>query len=315
MSNILEIQKHIKRTLPVSYEMLMQELQLKIVHDLWQVHQQNISALDRKDKVMNYLMKQLEDRKTTYEGYTKLEIAEKLYNDIEQYSVLTPYLDPVNVSVEGININSWKDIRVKYFGGKSEKVQGFLNPQHGIDIIKRMLEKEAGITIDNAIPTAEASLNSNIRITALISPIVREDVGVVAYIRKLRDKVFNDDEYVQNGFATKKVLNFIHTATKRGVSALFLGKVDTGKTTLVKHALDCLPDDMQVITIESGAREMNLVKYDEHGNVRNNVVHLLTREHTDEEKNITQEKLVVKALRLNPDILSVAEMRDSAIRS
>lgn len=90
----------------------------------------------------------------------------------------------------------------------------------------------------------------------------------------------------------------------------YLGKVNTGKTTLVKHALDSLPDEQQIVTIESGAREMNLVRRDESGNIVNNVVHMLTREHEQEAMNITQEKLVVKALRLNPDVLPIAEMRD-----
>ncbi len=106
------------------------------------------------------------------------------------------------------------------------------------------------------------------------------------------------------------MLNLIHIAAKRGVSTIFIGKVNTGKTTLVKHALDCLPNEMQIITIESGAREMNLIKYDEEGRVCNNVVHMLTREHEKEEMNITQEKLVEKALRLNPNVVSVAEVRN-----
>ena len=297
-----------RKKIPATYPSLLELIQQKQTQSLWELSTGNISDDEKKDKVMAFIKKELDDRRVKYEDFTDDELALKIYNDIECYSILTPYLDDANV--EGININSWEDISIKYNDGKQIKAEPFLSSEHATIILKR-LAQNSGVTIDEAVPTAEASIGSDTRITAVVSPIVDKNVGIAVYIRKLRDKVFTTDEYVSKDFASQEVLTIIQTCVKRGVSTLFLGKVNTGKTTLVKHALDCLPDETQIITIESGAREMNLVKRDSEGRITNNVVHMLTREHEQEHMNITQEKLVVKALRLNPDVLSVAEMRDT----
>lgn len=299
---------YIKRKKPASYESLLSDIQQAQTRDLWELTSSNLSQEEKKEKVIAFIKKQIRDKNIHYDSISSDELVTILYNDIEGFSILQPYID--DHGVEGININAWNNIRVKLHGGGEIRGESFNSPTHAKVIIDRLLSA-SGVKIDDAIPTAEGSLGSNIRITAVISPIVDKDIGVAVYIRKLRDTVFTTNEYVEKDFATEEVLNTIHICVKRGTSTLFLGKVNTGKTTLVKHALDCLPDEMQIITIESGAREMNLVKYDEEGTPINNVVHMLTREHEDEAMNITQEKLVVKALRLNPDILSVAEMRDT----
>lgn len=308
-NKIKPVADYITKKRPASYETLLNEVQKSQAEALWELSAGNITDKEKKEKVLSFIAKQIADRKFVTDILSHDELITKLYNDIEKYSILTEYLE--DDGVEGINVNAWDNIRVTYHNGKHIKAEPFLSPNHAIVILGRLLQ-QSNVTIDEAVPTAEGSIGSNIRITAVISPIVDKATGIAVYIRKLRDKVFTTDEYVSKSFATHEVLNTIHICAKRGVSTLFLGKVNTGKTTLIKYALDSLPDDMQIITIESGAREMNLTKYDKLTGVPlNNVVHMITREHEVESMNITQEKLVVKALRLNPDVVSVAEMRDT----
>lgn len=291
----------------IEYKTLLTEVQALFVKDNWELLKGIVTEEEKREKSMAFFLKQIQDRNIHYDGYTSAELALRLHKDIREFSILTDYLNDENV--EGINVNAWNNIRVKYHNGKQIKAEHFLDANHAITITKRLLEQSNTI-IDEAVPIAEGSIGSNIRITAVISPIVDEDVGVAMYIRKLRSKVFTTDEYAEKNFATPQILKAIQIASKRGVSTLFLGKVNTGKTTLATHALYCLPDETQIITIESGAREIDLIKKDDNGNPINNVVHLKTRHSVIEEQNITQEKLVVIALRLNPDELSVAEMRD-----
>lgn len=292
----------------VAYPTLRQTVQENYTKNMWELTvENNISQSEKKEKIMAFLTKEVKDRSIAYLDISSEELIQRLYDDIIGYSVLSKYLD--DDKVEGINVNAWDDIRVAYQDGAQIKVEPFSSPEFAMDITKKLL-RNSNITIDEAVPMAEASIGSNIRITAIMYPIVSKETGVAMYIRKLRDKVFTVDEYVEKSFASPDVLNTIHVLTQRGISTLYIGKVNTGKTTLVKHALDCLPDNTQIITIETGSREMNLVKRDNEGRVINNVVHMLTRLHENESQNITQEKLVVKALRLNPDVLSVAEMRD-----
>ncbi|WBY64709.1 ATPase, T2SS/T4P/T4SS family [Thermocaproicibacter melissae] len=275
----------------------------------WKINQNDDNQVNKKELMLPYIKKSLSDHKMQLTGYSSEELAEKVYNDLQRYSVLTDPLE--DVFVEGISINSWNDIRVKFITGESIKIDGFNSPQHAIDIVKRLLQK-SNQTIDNAVPMAEASIDNNIRITALQTPLVDPDVGVACYIRKLSKRVFREQDYLSGDFASRKELQFLKIALRRGVSILIIGKVNTGKTTFQTYLLSEMPDDMQIITIEQGAREIYLIKRDKKGVVKNNVVHLLTRENAKyEEQNITQEKLVEKALRLNPDILSVAEMRNT----
>ena len=71
-----------------------------------------------------------------------------------------------------------------------------------------------------------------------------------------------------------------------------------------------IPDNKRVFTIESGSRELSLVRRGEDGHIVNNAVHTLSRPSDNPAYDITQEDLVVASLRFNPDIVCVGEMRD-----
>ena len=60
---------------------------------------------------------------------------------------------------------------------------------------------------------------------------------------------------------------------------------------------------------------MFLVKKNRFGEVQNNVVHTLSRPSDNNAYNITQEHLVVAALRFDPDIVVVGEIRDAEANS
>lgn len=303
------MQDYKRRQYDPKYTELLAAIQKEQNAAFWQINQNGGSSVEKKELLLPFIKKSLTDRGASLEGYAPDELAEKVYNDLQRYSVLTAPME--DAFVEGININSWDDVRVKFINGKSLKIDGFNSPQHGIDILKRLLQ-ESRQTIDNAVPMAEGSLNNNIRITALQTPILDPDVGVACYIRKLNKRAFREQDYLSGDFAVRKELKLLETALRRGVSILLVGKVNTGKTSFQTYLLSQMPDDLQIITIEQGARETYLVRRSSDGIVQNNVVHLLSRENANnEEQNITQEKLVEKALRLNPDILSVAEMRNT----
>ena len=288
------------------YTEILQKLQ-KAQNDLfWEINQSGVRT-DKQERIRPYIRKYLTDHQISLTGFTENELVERLLNDLECFSVLTPPLEDPNV--EGITVNSWEDIRVTFRTGSSCKIDGFQSSKHAIDIIRRLLQS-SNITIDNAVPMAEASIGNNIRITALQAPLVDEDVGVCCYIRKLHRETWKRENYLDSGFASDSELRFLELAIRYGVSMLIVGKVNSGKTTFLSYLLSTVPNEKQVVTIESGAREMDLVKRDPSNRVINNVMHLITRHSKLDEQNITQEKLVEKVLRLNGEIVSVAEMRN-----
>jgi pilus assembly protein CpaF len=94
-----------------------------------------------------------------------------------------------------------------------------------------------------------------------------------------------------------------------GASVVVSGATSTGKTTLINYLLSEIPDNKRIFTIESGARELDLVKKQD-GKVINNIIHTLSRPSDNPTFDISKDRLVVAALRFSPDIVVVGEMRD-----
>lgn len=267
----------------------------------------SLSDSSKYGQLRSYIEKYLYDNGYTVEGMSFRELSEKLYSEMAEYSVLTKYLG--RDEIEEININGWDDIAVTYTDGHIEKAaEHFYNPQHAIDIVKRLLH-HSGMIIDNATPMSQGHLPGNTRITALKEPIVDEDRGISVSIRLLHPSRVNREQLVKGGNATQKMIDFLCMCLRYGVSFVVAGATSSGKTTLLNALLTSIPDNKRIFTIESGSRELSLVRVRD-GKVMNNVVHTLSRPSDNEAYDITQEDLVVASLRFNPDIVVVGEMRD-----
>lgn len=267
-----------------------------------------LNNTDKQNQLKSYIEKFLRDYEYEVEGLTTQELIDKLYTDMAEYSILTPFLGKSNI--EEININSWEDIAITYTNGKIVKLkEHFISPQHAVDIVKRLLH-HSGMIIDNAAPMSQGHLPNNTRITALKDPIVDEEIGVSVSIRLLHPSRVNRQQIIKSGNATEKMIDFLCMCMRYGVSTVVAGATSSGKTTLLNALLSTIPDNKRVFTIESGARELSLVRRTKNGVVANNVVHTLSRPSDNEAYDITQEDLVVASLRFNPDIVCVGEMRD-----
>ena len=259
-------------------------------------------------QLKSYIEKYLRDTAYSVEGMTDEKLCDKIYSEMAEYSILTPFLGRDNV--EEININAWNDIAITYTNGKIEKVkEHFYSPTHATDIVKRLLH-HSGMIIDNASPMSQGHLPNNTRITALKAPVVDDEIGVSVSIRLLHPSRVNKTQIIKSGNATEKMIDFLCTCMRYGVSVVVAGATSSGKTTLLNALLTTIPDGKRVFTIESGSRELALVRKDKKGKVVNNVVHTLSRPSDNESYDITQEDLVVASLRFNPDIVCVGEMRD-----
>ncbi len=267
----------------------------------------SLSDSSKYGQLRSYIEKYLYDNGYTVEEMSFRELSEKLYSEMAEYSVLTKYLG--RDEIEEININGWDDIAITYTDGHIEKAaEHFYNPQHAIDIVKRLLH-HSGMIIDNATPMSQGHLPGNTRITALKEPIVDEDRGISVSIRLLHPSRVNREQLVKGGNATQKMIDFLCMCLRYGVSFVVAGATSSGKTTLLNALLTSIPDNKRIFTIESGSRELSLVRVRD-GKVMNNVVHTLSRPSDNEAYDITQEDLVVASLRFNPDIVVVGEMRD-----
>lgn len=261
---------------------------------------------DVKDQIKRYITKYVQDYRIAVKGMDRQELVDTIYTEMAEFSFLTKYV--FGTGIEEIDINSWRDIEVQYSGGVTKKLtERFESPQHAINVIRRMLHT-SGMVLDNASPAVLGHLSKNIRIAAMKTPLVDEDVGISASIRIVNPQSMKQEDFINGGTATQPMMDFLTECLRYGISICVAGATSSGKTTLLGWLLTTIPDNKRIYTIESGSRELALVREKE-GVVTNSVIHTLTRDSENERQRVDQIALLDMALRFNPDIIVVGEMR------
>lgn len=261
-----------------------------------------------KQQIKRYISKYIMDNRIQVKGISDSELVDALYTEMAEFSFLTKYI--FGTGIEEIDINSWKDIEVQYSDGRCEKLaEHFESPDHAVNVVRRMLHV-SGMVLDNASPAVLGHLSKNIRIAVLKAPLVDEDVGIAASIRIVNPQSMKKENFVEGGTATGEMLDFIAECLRYGISMCLSGATSSGKTTLAGWLLTTIPDNKRIFTIENGSRELALVR-EQGGKVVNSVVHTLTRYSENEKQNIDQDMLLDMALRFNPEVICVGEMRGS----
>ena len=257
-------------------------------------------------QVKRYITKYVQDYRIAVAGMTQSQLVDALYTEMAEFSFLTKYI--FGSGIEEIDINAWNDIEVQYSNGTTKKLdEQFDSPEHAINVVRRMLHV-SGMVLDNASPAILGHLSKNIRIAVLKTPLVDEDVGVSASIRIVNPQSMQKNDFVRGGTATEPILDFLAECLRYGISICVAGATSSGKTTLAGWLLTTIPDNKRIFTIENGSRELALVRQKD-GKVSNSVIHTLTRMSENEKQNIDQDILLDMALRFNPEIICVGEMR------
>ena len=265
----------------------------------------------RREKINNAITKFVKDSHFSVTDVPdEKQLIHRLFNDLVDFSILTDYINDENEQYEEINVNAWDDVEVRCCNGEVKKIEHFCNIEHAKNVINRLVSV-TGSQLDQAMPMAEGNLRNNVRLVVLEDPILDENIGVAASVRLLRPQFFGRQFFIDSGTCSEEEMQFLELAIRSGVSMVFVGETGSGKTTLMNYLLSTLPDNKRIVSIEHNARELSLIRKDENGNTVNNVVHTKTRPHEDTKLNISQEDLVSKALRLDPNVICVGEMRDS----
>lgn len=252
----------------------------------------------------SYIKKYLEDKKVQPpEGMIQSELIDYLYNAMREFSILTePLNDP---DVEEINVDSWRGVFIYYNDGSIVQTKyHFLSPEDALDIVRKLLRSEKfGNKLDVETPIVRGHLSQNKRITASQNPIIDLDRGVQANIRIINPRKLMRADFIEKGTASEEIYDFLLGCFCCGLSTVFIGATNTGKTTMMSSLLRLLPKNKRLLTIENEVREFNLEEVDEHGNIKNSVIHWVTNHRYD------QEKLMEYALTTNPNFICLAEMK------
>lgn len=265
------------------------------------------AGLESKAQLKRYIAQYVRENRIAVAGMDQPRLVEALHTEMAEFGFLTHYI--FGSGVEEIDVNAWDDVEVQYSDGSIKKLdERFDSPAHAVSVIRRMLHI-SGMVLDNASPAVLGHLSKNIRIATLKDPLVDEDVAVAASIRIVNPQNMGRDDFIRLGTATEDMLDFLSECLRYGVSICVAGPTGSGKTTLAGWLLTTIPDNKRIFTIESGSRELSLVRRDANGKIRNSVIHTLTRDSENGRQRIDQTDLLDIALRFNPDYVVVGEMR------
>jgi pilus assembly protein CpaF len=261
---------------------------------------------EAKEQMKRRIARYLQEKRMAVDGMTQDELVDALYTEMAEYGFLTKYI--FADGIEEIDINSWRDIEIQYSDGRTVKLdEHFDSPEHAANVIRRMLQN-SGKVLDNASPIITSRLAKNIRVSVIKTPVLDEDAGVAASIRIVNPRNLTREDFIASGTATGEMLDFLSACLRYGVSICVAGATSSGKTTVAGWLLSTIPDRKRIFTIEDGSRELQLVR-EQDGKVVNSVVHTQTRDSENERQRIDQIALLDIALRFNPDIICVGEMR------
>ena len=304
-NNIFRDDKKVKS---ISYENFLKAVQEYISNKFSDL----LSKEPTKEELLSYVTQFYNENNYVISEQRDFEtIKHWAYNDMARFSILTDFVDGSRKDIEEVNINSWEDIVIIYADGRIEKSKRkFMSPQHAIDVTKKLLH-ESKMVLDASKPKVVGFLGKNVRITATMSPVVDDDAGIALSIRIINPRKLSRDDFIANNTATPGMLDLLCLALQYHVSVCVAGATSSGKTTLLDYILKAQPDLKRIITIEEKVREFDLVRRDENGNILNNVVQMKTIEKENEKECITAEDLLVTALTMHPDIISIAEMKSS----
>ncbi|MBO4229503.1 MAG: CpaF family protein [Clostridia bacterium] len=289
-----------------SYDEVLSDVQSWLVEN----HAAEIAKTgsDRKQVLLDLIRNYLSDRQITVSGFSTEALIGKLYEYMAGYAFLRKYLsDP---DVEEIDINAWDDVEVIYSGEHPKKVrESFSSPEQSLALMRRLLTASE-LTVDSANPSVVGTLEKGIRIAVCVPPVVDEETGVAASIRVVGRRHLSKEDLLRCETVNEPIWLFLNACMQFGPSFCVSGATNSGKTSLLDALLAGIPDNRRIITIEDGSREFDLRRNDRKGRAKNSVVHLLTRRREFSDlPDITQDYLLERVLRMNPDVIAVGEIR------
>lgn len=287
------------------YESALLKVQMNI-SKLLNENIDDISADKLMEKIYNYIIEN--NIRCNLSDDAKV-LSNHIYHDMAGLSFISREKIFSIPGFEELNINSWNNIHIKINGKSYRTEYSFLSPQKAIDVHQKMLRVKSTV-LDKAMPRAVADIGNNIRICASIPPVVDECVGVCSSIRKVSLSTVSLETLVQSETLTQEMLKFLLLCLKFGISMCVSGETGAGKTTLLGTLLSETAKYTRMVTIEEGSREWDFIVKDNEGNPINDVIHKLTRPNDDNPRlHIDQEFLIKDALREDPDIIALGEIR------
>jgi len=269
-----------------------------------------INANYTASKLQGLIEKYINNEGLNLKGVTLKQLSKRLYNDMADVGFARVYLD--DPGLEELNINGWNGTWAIYGDRKERLPDAFSSALSCVNTVKKMA-RMGGAILDKADPIADSYITKGVRVSGAISPVIDEDIGAVASIRKQKHSFINKDMLISLGTTTEEQLLLLSTCINNRVSVAIAGNTGSGKTSYMNYLLSTVDYETRIITIED-TKELDLIKYDNNNPRRqiNDVIQMYTKEPPNP---VTMADLLRHSLRFHPALLVPAEMRGAEAKT
>ena len=242
------------------------------------------------------------------------------------FTALDTFLEPLNAlfaeeGIQEISINKPGEAWVEKYGDMRLELLPMLTHQHLFQLAQ-LIAQSTSQMISEEKPLLSATLPGGYRVQVVFPPACADN-GIAMSIRKQATQSWSLDDYDRMGafqqtktisevvdpkdeelaelYAKGDVKAFIDKAVKYKKNIIVSGGTSTGKTTFMNAALQSIPTNERIITVED-AREVNLSTIP-------NKVHLMASKGGQGRAKVDTQQLIEACLRLRPDRIIVGELR------
>ena len=173
-----------------------------------------------------------------------------------------------------------------------------------VDEVREIINRNAGYqgrALNPTTPILNAQMRNGARMNAVIDPVC--DPGLSATIRIHRLVARSFDDLVRLGTLSQAAAAWLWLCVQGGLATVVAGGTSSGKTNFLNAVARVMPEHLRVVVIED-TRELDLNVSDK--------VYLVTVQHPDASRLVSQRQLVANALRMRPDRIVLGEVRDGA---
>lgn len=268
---------------------------------------------DSKKLLKYYLNNFVNEARPNVEGMTLDEVKVYLEDEIMEYSVITSLIQDKNLSE--IQINAYNTLFIEKNGSKNRAYDIYFNsPEKMMQIANKILEN-SGVKISVDEPIGDARLPDGSRVAVTHKSIFPKIPGVeqtpTMVIRKFPENRMTYLDLLENKTFSAGMLELLVLFARARVSWVTSGGTGTGKTTVNEFILRQVDDGDRMIAIENPT-EMKLIKFDDSGRIKNNVIQFEAKNiDNPKSKSPTVSNLLIHALRMTPDWIVLGEARRS----
>jgi pilus assembly protein CpaF len=261
-----------------------------------------VGKQEAEGRLQSLIRKYLNSLNLIVEGQNINDLTTRIYNDMAGLGLVSKYI--FNEELEELNINSFNNIWATYPSGKVRLKERFGSDIEAQAIIKKALSL-GKVIVDARNPVGDSSLGSGKRISGAVDPCVRSGYGGIASIRKQKTGIVTRELLISSNTASEEEIVFTETCLNNDISMIFGGATGSGKTASMACILKSVPTDTRIGVIQDND-EIDANIYDSTGTPINDAYHLFVK---DKPYPVTEKELTKVMLRLDPDLVVLAEMR------